>query len=264
MESVAGIFSTRAKAEQAVAKVRSLGVSEDQIVLLTPHTAPDDVEAAVPTTDAEGTGIGAALGGTVGGALGAASGATLGAAAASLMVPGVGPVLAAGILGAAVLGLTGAAAGAAAGGVAEEGIDDGLPHDELFIYEDALRNGRSVVVAFTDSDETADRIRQAFAQASAESIDAAREDWWLGLRDAEEEYYQANGGNFRNEEVSYRRGFEAALNVRYRGKTYYEVASNLEEFFSESGADQAFRHGYERGLAYQKRFDTKATKATSG
>ncbi|MGH9882702.1 MAG: hypothetical protein ACRD6N_14800, partial [Pyrinomonadaceae bacterium] len=107
MESVAGIFTSRVKAEQAVSRIKSLGILDERIVLLMPHTAPEEAEAAVSTTDAEAPGIGKALGGTVGGAIGAASGATLGAAAASLMVPGVGPVLAAGILGAAVLGLGG-------------------------------------------------------------------------------------------------------------------------------------------------------------
>ncbi len=49
-------------------------------------------------------GMGKAMGGAVGGALGAAGGATLGAAATSLLVPGVGPVTAGGIIGAALLG----------------------------------------------------------------------------------------------------------------------------------------------------------------
>jgi hypothetical protein len=261
MESVAGIFSTRESAAKAAGEIRTL-VPEKRIVLLTPHTTSEEAEAAIRTTDAESTGIGAALGGTVGGALGAASGATLGAAAASLLVPGVGPVMAAGILGAAVLGIGGAATGAALGDVAEEGLDEGLPHDELFIYEEALRRGRSVVVAFPSDDDLADQVRSAFARNGAESIDAAREDWWLGLRDSEEEYCRAQGREFHTDEVSYRRGFEAALNAKFRGKSFEAAAPDLQEFFADAGTDEAFRLGYQRGLEYQKRCEASTTKVT--
>ena len=264
MESVAGIFNSRPKAEQAVTQIKSLGIPDERIVLLTPDTPPDEVEAEVLTTDTEPPGIGAALGGTVGGALGVASGATLGAAAASLMVPGVGPVLALGILGAGVLGLGGTVTGIAVGEALDETLDEGLPHDELFIYEDALRAGRTVVIAFPDAEELADRVRQVLAQAGAESIDAAREDWWLGLRDAEEEDYRAQGGDFQTHEVSYRRGFEAALNTRFRGRTFDKCVTELEKFYAESGVDEAFHRGFERGMAYQNRFQAKSTKASSG
>jgi hypothetical protein len=264
MESVAGIFNSRPKAEQAVAQIKSLGLPDERIVLLTPDTPPDEVEAEVNTTDAEPPGIGSALGGTVGGALGVASGATLGAAAASLMVPGVGPVLALGILGAAVLGLGGTVTGMAVGGALDETLDEGLPHDELFIYEDALRRGRTVVIAFPDDEELADSVRQVLAQAGAESIDAGREDWWLGLRDAEEEHYRAQGGDFHADEVSYRRGFEASLNTRFRGRSFAQCTHELEKFYAESGVDEAFRQGFERGIAYQNQFQAKSTKASSG
>ena len=52
----------------------------------------------------------------------------------------------------------------------------------------------------------------SWRSAGAESIDAARESWWLSLRDAEEAHYQTTGGNFQTDEANYRRGFEAALN----------------------------------------------------
>ena len=79
----------------------------------------------------------------------------MGAAAASLLVPGVGPVIAAGLIGAALLGLGGAATGALAGDKIEDAMDEGLPHDELYVYEDALRRGHTVVIAFAEDDEQA-------------------------------------------------------------------------------------------------------------
>src|SRR4051794_5121233 len=183
MSTVAGIFKSRADAERAVANLRSAGVAFDRINLLTPGTSDEEVEETVPTTETEQPGMGGALGGTVGGALGAAGGMTIGAATASLLVPGVGPILAAGIIGAALFGVGGAAAGAAAGNALEESVE-GLPHDELYVYEDALRQGRSIIIVVADDDTQADGARAILSQAGAESIDAARESWWVGLRDA--------------------------------------------------------------------------------
>src|SRR6266850_3579492 len=245
MDTVAGVFNSRADAERAIQGLRSAGIAQDRIAFLTPGTTTTGVEAAVPTTDTEQPGMGAAMGGTVGGAIGAASGATLGVAAASLLVPGVGPVIAGGIIGAALLGVGGAVTGAAAGAALEEELTAGIPHDELYLYEDALRKGRSVVIAFVEDDEAKDAARNVFAGAGAESIDAARENWWLGLRDDEALEYQARGGSFDADEANYRRGFETALERGSSGRADRRYAASAPPETSE-----AFRCGYERGQAY--------------
>src|SRR6266850_1578959 len=100
MENVVGIFNSLADAKRAAAMLRTLGIPEERITVLSPHTSEAEIEARVPTTDAEQPGMGTAVGGTVGAAIGAAGGATAGAVMASLLVPGVGPVLAIGLLGA--------------------------------------------------------------------------------------------------------------------------------------------------------------------
>ncbi len=252
METVAGIFDSSAAAERVVQQIHSLGIPNDRIALLTPDMSKKQVEKDLPTADTEAPGEGKALGAVVGGAMGLAGGASLGMATASLIIPGVGPIIAGGILGAAILGVGGTATGMAVGGALDEALMDGLPHDELYVYEQALRRGRSVVIAFADDEETAERVRDAFENARAESIDAARENWWRELRAAEEANYNSNGRDFRRDEISYRRGFEAALNAKLRGRPYEEAASNLSALYGEAGRDEAFRHGYERGLAYQK------------
>ena len=248
MSTVAGIFNSRADAERAAGRLREAGVAEDRISLLTPGTTQEQLDE-VPTTETEQPGMGAALGGAVGGALGVAGGLHLGAAA-SLLIPGVGPVLAAGLVGAALLGAGGAATGAALGGALEDSMARGLPHDELFVYEDALRRGRSVVIAVADDDERADVARGVLTRAGAESVDAAREKWWLGLRDAEEAEYTVDGGDFGADEPIYRRGFEAALHPRARERSYEEDAERLRECYGEECREGAFRRGYERGRRY--------------
>lgn len=251
MSTVAGIFKSRTDAERAATNLSSAGIASDKVNLLTPGTTDQELEAAVPTTETEQPGMGGALGGTVGAAMGAAGGMHIGAALASLLVPGVGPVLAAGVIGAALLGAGGAAAGAAAGSAMEESVE-GLPHDELYVYEDALRQGRSVVICLTDDETQAEAARSVLSQAGAESIDAARESWWVGLRDAEEEEYTGQGKDFKTDEPVYRRGFEAALHPRVRGKSYEEATAELSERYSDAFEAESFRRGYERGHHYHK------------
>ena len=248
METVAGIFTTRAAADEAIREINSLGIPNDRIALLTPGMSDKTIEHAVPLEDTEQPGMGAAMGGTVGGAMGVAGGAGLGAAAASLLIPGVGPVIAGGILGAALLGAGGAATGIAAGQALDKELEEGLPHDEIYLYEDALRQGRSVVVAFVDNEGAIYAVRGAMASASAEGIDEARENWWIGLRDAEEAAYEASARTFQTDEANYRRGFEDAM------KRHGKNSDPSSEFIaSPVGADnEAFRRGYERGQLYQK------------
>jgi hypothetical protein len=248
VQTVTGIFASRVAAEVAAQRLQALGISPEQINLLTPGSSAAQL-GTVPTTDAEQPGVGKVLGGVVGGATGASSG-LLGAAVASALVPGVGPVMAVGLAAAAMLGLGGAVAGAAAGGALEDALSVGLPKDELFVYQDALRQGRTVLIVITEQAEQADMVRDELAQAGAESVDAAREHWWLGLRDAEAEAYSAHGGDFARDEALYRRGFEAALRPHTGGKPYDEALDSLQIHDADVCREEAFRRGYTRGQAY--------------
>jgi hypothetical protein len=260
MNTVVGIFNSFADAKRAAAMLRSLEIPENRISVLSPGTSESEVETNIPTSETEQPGMGTAVGGAVGGALGVAGGLEAGMAAAAAFIPGVGPVFALGLLGAALLGLGGAAAGAAAGSALEENLDGGLPRDELYLYEDALRRGRSVVIAMTDSDETAGRARTELKRAGAESIDAARQDWWLGLRDAEAAHYTNQGGDFKVDEAAYRLGFEAALHPDRRGKSYESCVNGLQKRYAKDCESKGFRGGYERGQAYQRSLEQQKEK----
>lgn len=251
MRTVAGIFNMREDAERAVKQLREIGLSDKEISILAPGVSKGSVESTIEISDTEQPGVGSAIGGVVGGALGAAGGATMGAAIASLMVPGVGPVLAAGLIGAALLGAGGAAVGASAAGALEDTIE-GLPHDELFIYEDALRKGRTVVIVMPHDETESDTARTVLAQAGAESVDAAREAWWVGLRDAEAEHYTIPGRDVAIEESLFRKGFEAALHSLSRGRSFEERLGFLQKYHSGDIASEAFKRGYERGQNYQR------------
>src|SRR5439155_10033104 len=104
----------------------------------------------------------------------------LGMAAANAIVPGVGPVVAIGLSAAALLGIGGAVGGAAAGGTLEEALTDGLPKDEIYLYEDALRQGRTVIITLANRYRQAEEVRKIYSLHGAESIGGARERGWVG------------------------------------------------------------------------------------
>ena len=250
MAIVTGVLKSRSEAEQVVNDLRTANVDADHIGFLTPEMTEAELEARARITDSERPGLGKAMGAVVGGALGTASGATLGAAAASLIVPGVGPVIAAGVLGAALLGIGGAATGAVAGEATEEFLGEGLPHEDLFVYEDALRKGHSVVVADVD-DGDEDRTNEIMQRHRSLDVDELTDNWWQEHRNAERTSYQAQGGDFERDEESYRRGFQAALHGKHRGKPFDEVQQELRNSYDDDQLDSAFRQGYERGRRYQ-------------
>ena len=196
--------------------------------------------------------MGAALGGTVGGAVGAASGAFAAAAATSLFVPGVGPIWWQACWGATSLERAELLPELLwQRGRAQSG--HGLPHDDLYLYEDALRKGHSVLVVGAVDADLADHVRGTLTKAGAASVDAARDDWWLGLQDPQREKYE---GDFANDRVHYRRGFETALHPKQRGRSL-EANGDNGQSEAESSPRHAFRSGYKNGQAHQKSLEEK-------
>ncbi len=235
-------------AREATVALRRVGFSHEQVSLLSPRSSEAEIHA-VPTSDSEQPGVGGAIGGMLGGALGVAGGLELGMAATAL-IPGIGPVLAFGLLGAALLGAGGAAGGIALGHAVDDKATEGIPSDEIFFYEDALRQGRSVVLVLAADDSEEQRAHKLLGDAGAESLDAARKDWWLGLRDDEEEHYRALGYNFELDEEVYRAGFESALRRECRGKSVDEETDCLKWWYPHVWDSEAFQRGYARGQKY--------------
>ena len=254
MEAVSGVFPTRTAAERAVQDAANAGIPADKITLLTPGSMDQIGKEmlSVPVDTTEQPGMGKAIGALLGGSVGITGGAMLVA-----LVPGVGPITALGLLGAAIVGAAGATVGAAVGHKMEKSSIDGLPEDEIFVYEDALRQGRSVVVALAENEDSASRLRELMKREGAESVDAAREQWWIGLRSAEENHYSRTGKNFADDERFYRLGFQAALHARTRCMEFDQVSGEMNAALEDvqrqhPGVDleEAFIHGYQRGRDY--------------
>jgi hypothetical protein len=241
METVTGIFDSRVAGETAFSNlVNTTDFDRDQLVLLTPGERAEEKIDAVPTDEGEQPGMGSAIGGVVGGAVGLATGVVL----SNLVLPGIGPILTLSL--SASGGLGGALLGALGGSAAERALSTGLPRDEVFMYEDALRKRRTLLVAQAESREAAQTAREVMERNGAESIDAAREKWWIGLREGEAAEY---GDGFAAEESTYRAGFQAALG-QFRGESFEAAQGELRRRYPDLCERASFRRGYERGRAY--------------
>lgn len=259
MEPVTGIFTSVADAERAARKLQS-DLGAEKVTLLVPGETSARGHSP-ELTAGEQPGMGKALGGILGATAGVAGGLEL--AAATAVVPGIGPVIGLGVLGGALLGFLGAEAGDAA----EKAAIGGLPEDEFFVYEDALRQGRSVLIASPEDERTAASVRKLLDQEGAEAVDAARERWWIGLRSAEREHYEKATAGFDRDEKFYRLGFETALHARNRCKEYDQLLGEMEADLEElrrrhpgAKAEESFRRGFERGRDYYQRLCDKASQ----
>ena len=132
---VVGVFPTRMDAEKALDALRDAGFAGEDVSLLTQH--PDQV--VVP--DREPTAADAATAGAfAGGLTGAFAGWLIGGA--SLLIPGVGPFVAAGAIATA---LTGAALGAGIGAIGGALTGLGIPEEEARWYEQQVQRGSTLV-----------------------------------------------------------------------------------------------------------------------
>lgn len=245
MKTAVGIFYSHAAASRAVEGLRAIGITDECLNLLAPGETETLLDA-VPTREGEQPGMGEALGGVVGGTLGA-SGGLFAAALVSAVVPGIGPVTAVGLAAAALFGAGGAVTGAVAGGALENALSDGLPKDEIFVYEHALEQGYTVLIALAEDDrQHADALRVLEA-SGAESLDAARDKWWIGMYDATAEQYIGETGRPLQDNIEFRRGFESALQPEIYGKPYEEALPYLQSHYPDAYQHDAFRQGYMHG-----------------
>jgi len=252
MITVAGIFDSRADAGRAAERLHSAGIADEHLALLTPDVSDGEVEEKVLTVETAEPHAGEKVGGAVGRGLGIAGGIMIGGVVGSFLVPGGGAILAAGALGAALLGVGGRAAGRGAGHAVDEAVIKSRLRDELHIFEEALRSGRTVVVALAADGGRAEAARTELARAGALSLEEGRELWWEGLRSAEAEEYARRGRDFAADEPVYRRGFEAALHPRSRGRGVEKASDFLRERYRDDLRSEVFRRGYERGQAYHR------------
>src|SRR2546421_2628167 len=139
--TVVGVFELRSEADAAIYELQRAGFKDDQIGFIVRNEdtgAATSVEDGNTTETTQGAAVGAVSGGIIGGVIGAA---------AALLIPGIGPAIAGGIL---VTVLGGAAIGAAAGGIVGALVGMGVPEEEAHYYAGEFHSGRTLVTVRAD------------------------------------------------------------------------------------------------------------------
>ncbi|MES2742715.1 MAG: hypothetical protein V4754_17460 [Pseudomonadota bacterium] len=242
---ITALFTDRDSAEHAYRVLAGRGYQQhDVTVLMSDHTRrryfPED--AATPselgTKAGEGAGIGAGIGGVIG-----AAAAAVAAIGTSLVLPGLGLVVAGPIAAA----LAGAGAGGITGGLVGALVGAGIPAERVQHYEEAINHGAIVMGVTPRSEEDAAYIEQhwkaaagqhviganaragaasavagaaAAGQGAGQAIDPAREaeHWRASYRDAA---YYTPGYEYGDYDPAYALG--------YHGRTRYDGSFEQSE-----------------------------------
>lgn len=159
---VTGMFKSNTAAENAVQMLMKVGYHRNDIsLLMSDETRSRHFGVEAGTKAAEGAGIGSAVGGAVGATI-----AAIAAIGTSLILPGLGLVIAGPIAAA----LAGAGAGGAAGGLVGALVGAGVPEYRAKMYESGLKAGGVLVGVHAKSSEDADKLEQLMTGAGAEGI----------------------------------------------------------------------------------------------
>ncbi|MDD3653435.1 MAG: hypothetical protein PHO01_04515 [Desulfotomaculaceae bacterium] len=138
LKTVVGLFNSREQAEKAVSALRSRGFYEEISVVA---SDPGKAEGNAQQMGQAGQSNNISSGLTTGGVLGGLAGLAMGAGA--LVVPGIGPILAAGPI-------AGMLSGAATGGLAGGLIDWGVPPERGQYYEGKVKEGKILASVRTE------------------------------------------------------------------------------------------------------------------
>ena len=147
-----GMFRDRENTESAYRSLRDRGYSDDEINVLMSDETRDkyytDGDSELAGNKAlEGTGAGAAIGGTLGAIIGG-----IAAIGTNVLIPGLGLV----VWGPIAAALAGAGAGGLTGGLVGALIGWGIPEDRAVEYEKGIRDGGTVLGVTPRSDEDAE------------------------------------------------------------------------------------------------------------
>ncbi len=163
-----GMFTDRESTEKAYNALHERGYKKDDINLVMSdetrkkHFSSSDIkETEIGTKAAEGAGKGSAIGGTIGAIAG-----VIAAIGTSLVIPGLG-ILVAGPIAA---GLAGAGAGGLAGGLIGALVGAGIPEERAKLYESGVKKGHIVLGVHPRNDEDAEHIEKSWRTNKGQEI----------------------------------------------------------------------------------------------
>lgn len=149
---VTGMFADRESTENAYNMLHEKGYTNDDINVIMSdetrktHYSEEGDETELGSKAAAGAGTGSAIGGTIGAIVGVVA-----AIGTSLVIPGLGLVIA----GPIAAGLAGAGAGGITGGVIGGLIGSGIPEERAKLYDSGIKDGKVVLGVHPHSEEDA-------------------------------------------------------------------------------------------------------------
>jgi hypothetical protein len=164
---ISGVFADKETAERVYDAIRDRGYENNEIDLAmsdkTRSKFYDNMEGENSDSDMgdramEGAGVGSALGGTIGAIVGAVA-----AIGTSLLLPGLGLVIAGPIAAA----LAGAGAGGLSGGLLGALVGSGIPEDEAADFENRIKEGGTAITVTPHDAADASFLRSLFRQNSS-------------------------------------------------------------------------------------------------
>lgn len=162
-QTVVGVFDDVTAAEHAINDLKVTGFTPDSISVITRNR--DANNRLLQETEGNEAGQGALSGALGGGTLGAVLGWLL--AGGTALIPGVGPIIAAGVLGATV---TGALVGGSLGSIASALAGSGIPEEHAQEYEAHIRGGRTLVSANAPTGLLVQNARDVFERNGAVDV----------------------------------------------------------------------------------------------
>jgi len=162
-----GLFPDRDSAEMGYNALTERGYTKDDVNVAMSdetrktHFVPAGSETELGNKAAEGAGVGGAIGGTVG-----AIAAAVAAVGTSIVVPGLGLVIA-GPLAAAIAG---AGAGAATGGLVGALVGWNIPEERIRRYEEGLKKGGILVAVRPRNEDDAEYLQQTWTTHRAQDV----------------------------------------------------------------------------------------------
>lgn len=165
-------FRDRGTAERAYNRLRERGYTDQEINIMMSDSTRNkyfgkesNVEGEGKTSFGNKATEGAGVGAGIGGAVGAAAG-IIAAIGTSLVIPGLGLIIA----GPLAAGLAGAGAGGITGGIVGALVGWGIPEDRAKVYEKDLKEGHIVLSVKPHSDTDADYIEEEWRQYEAQDV----------------------------------------------------------------------------------------------
>ncbi len=164
---VTGMFRDKDSADRAYSTLQSRGYSNNDVHLIMSddtrkkHFAGEVKRTELGTKAMEGAGTGSAIGGTLGAIAGAVA-----AIGTTLLIPGLGIVVAGPLAAAAA----GAGAGGLTGGIIGALVGSGIPEERAVLYEKGVKEGNIVMGVHARNAEDADYFEKDWRANNVEEL----------------------------------------------------------------------------------------------